>query len=428
MAKMSDRETFDFGASVEKLGLSKNSRVLVAYSGGPDSTFLLLNSLRFFGLENVEGAYVDYHDSPYVPQEEKIICQAEHRYGFKLNRLCVHLPYTASGFEEKARKIRYRFFAKLVHDMDLAGVLVAHQENDDAETYLMQKARHGIVDTYGLAPVTTIAGIKVYRPLLSITKSEIERELMVHEIPYFDDPTNRNPSRKRDRLRMGILAIEENVTKAIEHKERDQIRNVAQKKKARDFLKGLSVFKIAKYKVLSGIVQRRVFHQALDKLLKIKDSDKIESYSTLCREFLKSSKPGKIELTKGIFLYKSNNDFFFAKDVPEEAQFSYRIEGPGAYDFEWATLNLSLPALAKVKAFPVFLRNVKREDEIGTHLVTHDPVAFMKKQKVPFYLKKRYPALYDQDGKIIYIPFYEDIVKGTSPIEPKSLPAPISIL
>lgn len=424
---MSDKENFDFSASVEKLGLNRNSRVLVAYSGGPDSTFLLLNSLRFFGLDNVEGAYVDYHDSPYVPQEEKIICQAEHKYGFKLNRLCVHLPSTTSGFEDKARKIRYRFFAKLVHDMDLAGVLVAHQENDDAETYLMQKARNGIVDTYGLAPITTIMGIKVYRPLLSITKGEIEKELTVHEIPYFDDPTNRNPDRKRDRLRMGILAIEENVVKAIERKNRDQLRNIAQKKKAHDFLKGTSVFKVSKYRLLSGIVQRRVFHQALDKLLKIKDSDKTESYSTLCREFLKSSKPGKIELARGIYLYKSGDDFFFAKDVPDVAQFSYEIAKPGIYDFEWATLNLQYPSLAKVKDFPVFLKNVKKEDEIGTRLITHDPVVFMKKQKVPFYLKKRYPALYDQKGKIIYIPFYDDIVNGLSLIKPKNLPQPITI-
>ena len=216
-----EKSNFSFDKRVESLGLNKSDKVLIAYSGGGDSTFLLMQALNYFYDGNIYVAYVDYHDSEYTPEEEKIVLDFIRDKNIQFFRKDVYLSWKESNFEARARDIRYKFFKDIVLKENLKGVLVAHHANDDAETYLFQKSRGSITDELGLKSISILYGISVYRPLLPIKKSDIIKYLNDNDIIYFDDPTNKNWNRSRDRLRMSVLSSDDNVDKTLEQRNRD---------------------------------------------------------------------------------------------------------------------------------------------------------------------------------------------------------------
>ena len=67
-------------------------------------------------------------------------------------------------------------------------------------------------------------------------------------------------------------------------------------------------------------------------------------------------------------------------------------------------------------SFPFTIRNARKGDRIGTNLVSKDVETFLKKQGVPFYLRKIYPV-FVKDGKIVCVPFYKDIEEEIIPIK-----------
>ena len=71
-----------------------------------------------------------------------------------------------SNIEANCREVRYDFFADLYKKYSFDGLLVAHNEDDSIETYLLQKKRKNLVFHYGLADKNIIKGMTVLRPLL----------------------------------------------------------------------------------------------------------------------------------------------------------------------------------------------------------------------------------------------------------------------
>lgn len=86
-----EKSNFSFDKRVESLGLNKSDKVLIAYSGGGDSTFLLMQALNYFYDGNIYVAYVDYHDSEYTPEEEKIVLDfIRNKIYTSLEKMCIY--------------------------------------------------------------------------------------------------------------------------------------------------------------------------------------------------------------------------------------------------------------------------------------------------------------------------------------------------
>ena len=77
------------------------------------------------------------------------------------------------NFEAWARKERYEFFAKVLDETNAEFVLIAHNQDDLIETYIMQKKREKYVKNWGIAEKTIIFGAKIMRPLLGYTKASL---------------------------------------------------------------------------------------------------------------------------------------------------------------------------------------------------------------------------------------------------------------
>jgi tRNA(Ile)-lysidine synthase len=104
--------------------------------------------------------------------------------------------------EEKARDVRYRFFQKLIGEKRGTKIALGHNSNDLAETLLFHLVRgSGLIGLSGI-PVSRQNFI---RPLLSITRTEIEDYLKLSGLSYRIDKTNCNPKYSRNLIRHKIL-------------------------------------------------------------------------------------------------------------------------------------------------------------------------------------------------------------------------------
>jgi tRNA(Ile)-lysidine synthase len=115
-----------------------------------------------------------------------------------------------TGLPAAARMARYRLLAQAARANGAAHILTAHTRDDQAETLLMRMLRgSGIAGLAAMARETEREGLMLARPLLDISKSQLVATLGKAKIAFADDPTNRDMSFTRPRLRALMPALAE---------------------------------------------------------------------------------------------------------------------------------------------------------------------------------------------------------------------------
>lgn len=202
--------------------LRPEGRCLVALSGGADSVCLLL-VLRQLGY-SVEAVHCNFHLRGEESDRDELFCQD----------LCVrqqvplHLVHFDTreyaqlhkvSIEMAARQLRYRHFARLCQDLQMDGVCVAHHQDDVAETVLMNLIRGtGLKGLSGIRPYQefrfvgspsdeTARILRVFRPLLCVSRDEIEDFLKCIGQDYVTDSTNLVDDVVRNKVRLRVLPL-----------------------------------------------------------------------------------------------------------------------------------------------------------------------------------------------------------------------------
>jgi tRNA(Ile)-lysidine synthase len=107
-----------------------------------------------------------------------------------------------TGVPAAARAVRYRLLAEMARASGATHILTAHTSDDQAETLLMRMLRgSGIAGLAAMARQSEREGVWLARPLLDIPKSQLVATLNKAKIAFADDPTNRDTSYTRPRLR-----------------------------------------------------------------------------------------------------------------------------------------------------------------------------------------------------------------------------------
>jgi tRNA(Ile)-lysidine synthase len=115
-----------------------------------------------------------------------------------------------TGLPAAARMARYRLLAQAARANGATHILTAHTRDDQAETLLMRMLRgSGIAGLAAMARETEREGLMLARPLLDISKSQLVATLGKAKIAFADDPTNRDMSFTRPRLRALMPALAE---------------------------------------------------------------------------------------------------------------------------------------------------------------------------------------------------------------------------
>lgn len=391
----------------DRLGL-KGGKYLLAFSGGPDSVFLLVTLLDYFKSsfnDHIEIAYVDYHDSDEVYIEEKIVNDYICKYHLCLNRIDANCPEN-ENFEDWARTIRYTYFKNVTEAKRLNGILVAHHLDDLIETYIIQKNRKSIPLVYGLKSVVTNNGLTIYRPLLNISKGEIYEYLISNNYPYYEDKTNKNMFHERNRLRTSKLSSVEklNILNEI------SLQNSSLINLYNEFNKLNKAISFNYYDNLNVEYKKRLIFYILNR-----DSNinylRIEKLSKVIYTFLNKKEVNKLHLDSSYYLCKLNDRFFISNFLNEDYQFNFDI--PKTFNCNFFNVDLTKLDITLIKGYPLIIRNYKKGDIFSTDISIKDVSSFLKKHQVPSFLKNIYPVIVF-NNKVVYSPFYKEILNNKS--------------
>ena len=197
--------------------------IAVAVSGGVDSVCLLV-WLAKCGL-NITALHVNHGLRTAADTESKYVADLCKSLGVPCHIFYWTGDKPASGLEAAARTARYKFMTDWCHENGVATLMLAHQADDQIETFLMNLGRGS--GLYGLAAMARESyrdGIKIVRPLLNIYRSELREYCDSNAIKYFSDEMNDDDQYTRVRIRKNRhllskkLGIEDNrILLAIEN-------------------------------------------------------------------------------------------------------------------------------------------------------------------------------------------------------------------
>lgn len=200
--------------------LAPGETVLVGVSGGADSVCLLhvLYQLSQVWAIKVVAAHLNHLiRGQEAERDQQLVLELGQKLGIpvQVGRVDVPRLRAESGvsLEEAARQARYQFLEATAAKVQAAKIAVAHHANDQAETVLMHLIRGG--GTEGLRGMAPRRG-RIIRPLLEVTRPEIEQYCREHGLPFIQDSTNFDVAYLRNRIRWQLLPwLAQNFNPAI---------------------------------------------------------------------------------------------------------------------------------------------------------------------------------------------------------------------
>lgn len=201
---------------IQKENLIKdNTKIIVGLSGGMDS-MVLLDILTLLGYRCIAA-----HCNFYLRGEES------NRDEIFVKKWCksIDIPFTSINFdtnqyafdrkisiEMAARELRYNWFETLRKHYQANHIAVAHHKDDSVETVLLNLIRGTGIK--GLTGISAKNG-HVVRPLLCISRLEIEKYISERDIPYVTDSTNSEDLYLRNALRLNVIPLLETLNPSV---------------------------------------------------------------------------------------------------------------------------------------------------------------------------------------------------------------------
>jgi len=220
--------------------------ILLAVSGGPDSTALLHAAAALGSSIPVSVATIDHGLRPAAAAEAEAVGQSARRLGLPHAILRWTGEKPTTGLQDAARRARYRLLATHATACGADWLLTAHTRDDQAETVLMRLAAgSGLAGLAGMRPERPLApGLRLGRPFLALDKASLVAWCEARALPFLRDPSNTDPRFARARLRTAaeILAAEgltsARLARLAERAARDE---AALQKAAADALEGATL-------------------------------------------------------------------------------------------------------------------------------------------------------------------------------------------
>lgn len=406
--------------------LDKTKRHLVALSGGADSVCLLL-MLKELGYD-VHAVHCNFRLRGAESDRDEEFCK-ELCDGIGVELHLTHFDTRAYAelhkvsIEMAARELRYAYFEQLRVALEAEDIVVAHHRDDNVETLLMNLVRG--TGIHGLEAIKPRNG-RVIRPLLCISRSEIELFLRQHEQAYVTDSTNLVDDVVRNKIRLNVIPMLEsinpaaraNICRTIEHvaeavrmlddTAEQAIRSITDVRDGRVFLdrRGLLALPSPEYVLFTFLSNYgftpaqaeqvyanlsaqtgRAWSSATHVIAADRDSLIVEPRTDEERE-------GKVLVMpeSGTYIYKENTKM--AVSVSERTE-----------DFSVSKAPLCVTLDADRISFPLTLRRVGQGDRFqpfgmrGSKLVSD----YLTDRKRNYFERKRQMVVEDASGRIIWL-------------------------
>jgi tRNA(Ile)-lysidine synthase len=185
--------------------IEPEDRVLVAYSGGADSTALLTLLQSLYRDNRIAAVYVNHQlRGKESREEEEFVRLFCNNRNIPLFVETIQWKKRPSDLEQAARKRRYRHFAKVAREQGFQKIALAHHRDDVVETFLLHLIRgSGPRGLGGLHPKRDI----YIRPMLDCTRKEVLAYLKRHRIRFFTDTSNFKLDFARNNIRHRFIPL-----------------------------------------------------------------------------------------------------------------------------------------------------------------------------------------------------------------------------
>ncbi|MCF6765707.1 tRNA lysidine(34) synthetase TilS [Thiotrichales bacterium 19S3-7] len=184
--------------------------IYVGFSGGIDSVVLLhaLNQLKTSLKFTLKAIHIN-HKLQAAAEDWAVFCET---FSHQLDIECINITLTDSpekgeSIEAWARQKRYDRFQRLLQNETNPHLYLAHHQNDQVETFLLNLMRgSGIAGLSAMPIIRKTSTYMLLRPLLDIPRSSIHAYAHLHQLSYIDDPSNQNTRFDRNFMRHEIVS------------------------------------------------------------------------------------------------------------------------------------------------------------------------------------------------------------------------------
>lgn len=215
---------------------SSPPRLAIALSGGLDSVVLLDSICRLHQTQSKNSkkseskvastpgifAFHIHHGLQNAADEWLLFCEAlakKYKIGFDFRLLHIDTTLNPGNIEARARAARYEALTELCMYHGIEDLLLAHHQNDQAETVLLQLMRGaGVAGLSGMpenrmlaSSKEQVSSITLWRPLLHLRRDELEAYAREHQLKWIEDPSNRSSKYRRNAVRKSILPKLESI-------------------------------------------------------------------------------------------------------------------------------------------------------------------------------------------------------------------------
>ena len=314
----------------------KIKSMTVALSGGVDSVVLLhlLHQLQKTHHFTLKASHVHHGLSKNADKWVKFCEKLCTKLSVPLDVHYIKLPQKKSlGIEGEARRLRYEKLLKSQSDL----VVLAHHEDDQAETFLLQLIRGaGVKGLSSMAHFDDSRGL--WRPLLNVTRIDIESYAKKHQLKWIEDESNLNIDFDRNFIRYKVLPILNNrfnyIVKVIS-------RSSSHLAEAQNLLDDLAKIDLKSYLKLDNY-KHKIHVKALDKLSNARAKNVLRYWleinkqlmpskdllDELLRQVLTAKKDAtiKIQLSKDYEIRRYKDEIYIAKK---------NLKGQKNYEIIW---------------------------------------------------------------------------------------------
>lgn len=406
--------------------LKKEDTIVIGVSGGSDSMCLLSLLLQLnkeYNL-NIICAHVNHKKRIESDEEAEFVS----RFCQKNNCIFEYIELnfsTQTDFENQARKKRYKFYEQLVEKYHAKYLMTAHHGDDLVETILMRLTRGSNLHGYaGFKKITDFPNYKLVRPLIYVTKNEIEDYNKIHKIEYRIDASNEDDHYTRNRYRHYMLPFLKKENRNIHKKflkfseELDLVDKFLDKetKIALTSVCDSDKVNLHKFKKLDLVIKKRVIEYVLKEEYQSNINCINEKHLKLVLDICNSNKANqKINLPMHRTLIKDYNFLYFSHNKRKLSkeyilEDKLKIEDLGRFikidKTDILKSNYILRLNSQEIQLPLKVRTRKEADRISVknlHGIKKIKDIFIN-EKIPVEKRDNWPIVVDSNDTILWIP------------------------
>lgn len=410
----------------KQLNLNEVDSVVIGVSGGPDSMALLYIMNQFkekIGFKII-CAHVNHNKRKESNDEQKKL----EKYCNDNNIIfeCIKIEnWGDDNFHNEARTVRYNFFEEIVTMYSARYLMTAHQGDDLIETILMRIVRGSTLKGYsGFSRIVNKENYILVRPLITVTKAELEDFDNRNNIWYAIDSSNNEDHYTRNRYRHNILPFlkkeDPNVHKkflkysTILLENSEYIENEASKYFNKVFNNGN--LNIDKFTQLEKVLQNKIIYSILEKIYGDDLFVICDAHVELIFNLINSNRSNSIvHLPNNLIVIKSYNELVFTYDDEQtdeyEIEISNMVSLPNGKIIEKVsdssdTSNNTIRLYSGDISFPLYVRNKRNGDKIevkgmnGTKKISD----IFTDEKIKTSDRNSWPVVLDSENNIIWLP------------------------